>query len=480
MRRSINEAQKGVKHHINNRIKAVLSDLLIAVKGNEQDYTEIPLQRAILLLSVPMVLEMMMESVFAVVDIFFVSRLGAEAVATVGLTESVVTIIYAIGIGLATATTSLVSRRIGEKEPHLASRTAFQAILAGIIVSLFIAIPGSIYARKILQMMGASGHMISELSGYTSVTLGTNTVIMLLFIINSVFRSSGDAATAMKVLWLGNILNIILDPCLIFGLGPLPELGIRGAAIATATGRGIAVIWQFIILFRGHRRVKLKIGDLVPDFSIIIKLVRLSLGAIGQNLIGTSSWIVMVRIISVFGSTAVAGYTIAIRIIIFALLPSSGLSNASSTLVGQNLGAGKADRAEKAAWTVGWINSVMMGIIGLILVLWPEPFIRFFIGDESVIAEGSYALRVVSAGFISYALGMVMIGAINGAGDTFTPTRIFLFVFWMVEIPLAWLLALPVGLGQHGVYYSIVFSETLLTVTAWLVFRRGKWKLRKV
>jgi putative MATE family efflux protein len=463
-----------------NSIKELLRDLLMSLKGSEQDYTEIPLRKAILLLSVPMVLEMMMESVFAVVDIFFVSKLGAEAIATVGLTESVITIIYAISMGLATATTSLVSRRIGEKDPEQASRTAFQAILTGLIVSAVIALPGALAAGEILRFMGASPAMVRELSGYTAVMLGSNTVIMLLFIINSVFRSSGDAATAMKVLWLGNILNIILDPCLIFGWGPFPELGIRGAALATVSGRGIAVIWQFIILFRGHKRVKLRLRHFMPDPLIIVKLLRLAMGGIGQNLIGTTSWIIMVRIISAFGSTVVAGYTIAIRIVIFALLPSWGISNASSTLVGQNLGAGKPDRAEKAVWRIGWVNSVLMGLVGLILVLWPEPFIRFFIGDESVISAGVPALRIISAGFVSYALGMVMIGAINGAGDTFTPTRIFLFVFWMVEIPLAWLLALPLKLDQYGVYYAIVFSETLLTLTAWLVFRRGRWKLRKV
>ena len=458
----------------------VFRDILASLKGGDQDFTEIPLRRAILLLSVPMVLEMLMESVFAVADIFFVSRLGAEAVATVGLTESVVTLIYAVSMGLATATTSLVSRRIGEKDPGQASRTAFQAIIAGIIVSAIIGLPGAFFASDILRLMGASHSIVNDLSGYAAIMLGSNVVIMLLFIINSVFRSSGDAATAMKVLWLGNIINVILDPCLIFGWGPFPEMGISGAALATVFGRGTAVIWQFIILFRGHKRVKLQMRHIVPDPAIILKLFKLSLGGIGQNLIGTTSWIVMVRILSVFGSTVIAGYTIAIRIVIFALLPSSGISNASSTLVGQNLGAGKPERAEKAVWSTGWVNSIVMGLIGLILVLWPEPFIRFFINEPDVIAAGIPALRIISAGFVSYALGMVMIGAINGAGDTFTPTRIFLFVFWLCEIPLAWLLAIPLRLDQNGVYYAIVFSETLLTFTAWMVFRKGKWKQRKV
>lgn len=460
--------------------KSLFSDILSALKGSDQDYTEIPLRRAILLLSVPMVLEMLMESVFAVVDIFFVSKLGAEAVATVGLTETVSTVIYAIGMGLATATTSLVSRRIGEKDPLQAARTACQAIIAGIVVSVLIGVPGALFSKELLKIMGASSTIVNEMSGYMTISLASNSVIMLLFIINSVFRSSGDAATAMKVLWLGNIINIILDPCFIFGLGPFPEMGVEGAAVATLTGRGIAVIWQFIILFRGHKRIKIRSGHFIPDLHIISSLLKLSLGGIGQNIIGTASWIIMVRIISVFGSVVVAGYTIAIRIVLFALLPSSGISNASSTLVGQNLGAGKPDRAEKAAWNIGWVNSVLMGGIGIVLVLWPEPFIRFFIKDPAVVAAGCPALQIISAGFVSYGLGMVMIGAINGAGDTFTPTKIFLFVYWIIEIPLAWLLAKPAGMDENGVYYAIVFCETLLTLISWLVFRRGKWKERHV
>ena len=467
-------------HRKESKETGLFRDILYSLKGSNQDYTEIPLRRAILLLSVPMVLEMLMESVFAIVDIFFVSKLGSEAVATVGLTETVITIIYAIGMGLATATTSLVSRRIGEKDPLKASRTTFQAILAGIVVSTFIAIPGALYSRKILSMMGASHYIVNELSGYTTVALGSNAVIMLLFIINSVFRSSGDAATAMKVLWFANIINIILDPCLIFGLGPFPEMGVMGAAVATATGRGMAVVWQFIILFRGHRRIKLRLAHFIPDPGIILKLIRLSLGGIAQNLIATTSWIFMIRILAKFGSTVIAGYTIAIRIVIFALLPSSGISNASSTLVGQNLGAGKPERAERAALKIGWINSILMGIIGLILVLRPETFISFFIKDADVIATGCVALQIISLGFVSYALGMVMIGGINGAGDTFTPTKIFFLAFWMVEMPLAWFLSGPAGFDQYGVYYAIIFSETLLTVISWIVFRRGKWKLRRV
>jgi putative MATE family efflux protein len=427
-----------------------------------------------------MVLEMIMESVFAIVDIFFVSKLGADAVATVGLTESVTTIIYAIGFGFATATTSLISRRIGEKKPEKASLTAVQAIIAGIVISIVIAIPGALYAKDILRAMGANNIIITEMSGYASITFGTNTVIMLLFIINSVFRSSGDPATAMKVLWLGNILNIILDPCFIFGWGFFPEMGVKGAAVATAIGRGSAVLWQFIILFTGHKRVTLKLRYFLPDFSILGKLFKLAIGGIGQNLIATISWVAMVRIVSVFGSVVVAGYTIAIRIVNFVLFPAWGISNASSTLVGQNLGADRPERAEKAAIKTAIVNAFLMAVITLVVFLWPGPLIRFFIKDPAVISTGIQPLLIISSGFIVYGIGMVMLGAINGAGDTITPTKIYFIAYWLVEMPLAWLLAVPLGLRQEGVYYSILFSETLMTIIAWIIFRRGKWKLKKV
>ena len=460
--------------------KSFFRDVAEAVSGTEQDFTEGRLSRAILLLSIPAVLEMIMESVFVIVDIYFVSKLGADAVATVGITESMVTIIYAIAIGLGTATTSMVSRRIGEKNPKSASNAAFQAILTGLVISILIGMPGALFAERLLDMMGASKNISGSMSGYTSIMMGGNVVIMMLFIINAIFRSAGDAALAMKVLWIGNIINIILDPCLIFGLGPFPEMGITGAAIATTIGRGSAVLVQFYILFFGKKRIRLSVRELSVDFRVMVKLLKLSFGSIGQNLIGTTSWIALVRIISIFGSEVVAGYTIAIRIVFFTLLPSWGISNAAATLVGQNLGAKKPERAEKSVWVTGWVNMILLGIIGIILFLFPETFIRLFIDNENVIKSGILGLRIISIGFIAYGLGMVLVNSFNGAGDTSTPLKINIFAFWLVEIPLAWFLAIKAGLREEGVFIAIVVAESLMTLIAWLVFRRGKWKLKEV
>ena len=463
-----------------SRLKTFFNNVAEAVSGTEQDFTEGKLSRAILLLSIPAVLEMLMESVFVIVDIYFVSKLGANAVATVGITESMVTIIYAIAIGLGTATTSMVSRRIGEKNPDAASVAAFQAILTGVIISFLIGLPGAMLSGRLLGMMGASKTILESMSGYTSIMLGGNIVIMMLFIINAIFRSAGDAAVAMKVLWIGNIINIMLDPCLIFGLGPFPHLGVTGAAVATTIGRGCAVLVQFYLLFFGRKRIRLSKKHLIINFKIMIKLLKLSFGSIGQNLISTSSWIALVRIISIFGSEVVAGYTIAIRIIGFTLMPSWGISNAASTLVGQNLGAKKPERAERAVWVTGVANMILLGAIGLILVVYPEPFIRIFIDNENVVKSGVLGLRIISIGFIAYGLGMVLVNSFNGAGDTSTPLKINIFAFWFVEIPLAWLLAIKSGLMEEGVFIAIVIAESLMTLIAWIVFRRGKWKLKEV
>jgi len=461
-------------------VKKLWRDVKEAIAGTERDFTESSLGEAIFILAVPMVLEMIMESVFAVVDIFFVSKLGADAVATVGITESVMTIVYAIGVGLAMATTALVSRRIGEKRQKEAGVVAFQAILVGAFVSLLIAVPGVLMAKSFLLLMGATNEMAEEGYMFPAIMFGGNLVIMLLFIINSVFRSSGDAAISMRVMWLANVINIILDPLLIFGYGPFPELGLKGAAIATTIGRGLAVIYQFYLLSSGKFRVRLYWDSLKVKFKVMWHLLSVSGGGILQNLIATSSWILLVRIIAVSGADAIAGYTIAIRIVIFLLLPAWGLSNAAATLVGQNLGAKHPERAERSVWITGYINMIFMGIMGSILVIFPEFWINLFIEDPTVVANGTLALRIISLGFIFYALGMVLMQGFNGSGDTMTPTKINVFSFWLFEIPLAYFLAIVLKMGLTGACIAVVCAESLLALIALFLFRKGKWKLREV
>ena len=455
-------------------------DIIEAVKGSEQNFTSGSIGRAILLLSIPMVLEMMMESVFAVVDIFFVSKLGADAVATVGLTESMLTIVYAISIGLSLATTAIVSRRIGEKNHKGAAVATVQAILTGILVSVFIAVPGIFFAPDLLRLMGATQEIIDSGYVFTSIMIGSNVIIMLLFIINAVFRGAGDAAYAMRILWIANLINIVLDPCLILGLGPFPELGVTGAAVATAIGRGTAVIFQFVLLLKRSGRIKIHREQIRFDVFVMKRLLRLSLGGIGQFIIATSSWIGLMRIMAIFGSESLAGYTIAIRILVFSILPSWGMSNAAATLVGQNLGAKKPERAERSVWISAIINMVFLSSIALVFIAYPEFLIRLFTNEKKIVEIGAQCLRFLSFGYPFYAFGMVMTQAFNGAGDTTTPTILNFICFWLMEIPLAYMLALKFGLAENGVFLAIISSESLLGILGIFVFRRGRWKLREV
>jgi putative MATE family efflux protein len=455
-------------------------DLRDAVRGTEIDYTQGSIGRAILLLAVPMMLEMAMESVFAVVDVYFVSSLGPSAIATVGLTESVLTLLYAVAIGLSMGATALVARRIGEKRPAEAADTAVQAIAVAIAASVPFALLGAFFAKDVLALMGADAWAIEHGYRYTAWMLGGNAVIMLIWVINAIFRGAGDAAIAMRVLWLANGINILLDPALIFGLGPLPELGIQGAAVATNVGRGVGVLAQLWVLFRGAKHIRVATSQIRLHAAVMGRLVRTSLGGIGQFIIATSSWIGLVRIVSEFGSEAVAGYTIAFRIFIFTLLPSWGLANAAATLVGQNLGARQPDRAEQSVWITGLANMAFLATVSLVYISFNEPLIRIFTSEPGVVAAGAECLRIVSYGYLIYAWGMVMPQAFNGAGDTLTPTKINFFCFWLLEIPLAYLLAMRAGAGTSGVYWAIVAAEGAAAVVGIWLFRRGGWRAVQV
>src|SRR5207253_3961011 len=427
-----------------------------AIRGSHQDFTAGNLHRAILLLAIPMVLEMVLESLFAVVDVFWVGRLGADAIATVGLTESLLSLVMAIGFGLSLSTTAMVARRIGEKDPAGAAVAGVQAIVIGVAIAALIGIPCLFYAPDLLRLMGASPQVVAVGSGYARIALGGSAAIMLLFLNNAIFRGAGDAAIAMRLLWVSNIINLILDPCLIFGIGPFRfsvgpfhfgigpfhKFGVTGAALATFTGRSIGVLYQFYRLLRGSERIRILREQIRLDFSVLFRLVRVSLTGILQFAIAHTSWIGLVRIVSVFGSAALAGYTIAIRILIFVILPSWGLSNAAATLVGQNLGAKQPERAEKSVWRTGLYNMLFLGIIGVLLVFFADTVVRLFTHDPVVLPLASSALRIFSYGNIGYAYAMVMLQAFNGAGDTVTPTIVNFFAFWMLEIPLAYFLAI--------------------------------------
>jgi putative MATE family efflux protein len=451
-----------------------------ALRGSRRDYTEGPIGRAILVLAIPMVLEMGMESVFVVCDVFFVAKLGADAIATVGLTESLLAIVYTLAMGLSIGVSATVARRTGEKDPDGAARTAVQGIALGILVATTLGIAGAFLAPFLLGVMGASPTVIASGGTFTRVMLGGNASILLLFLINSIFRGAGDAALAMRTLWLANAINILLGPCLIFGLGPFPRLGVTGAAIATTTGRSIGVLFAASQFFRRNSRVVIHRDHLRLDESLMARLVKLSGTGTFQILIGTASWIGLVRLIASFGSDALAGYTIAMRVVMFALLPSFGLSMAAATMVGQSLGSRQPDRAERAVWLAGKYNLFFLGSISLLFVLGARLIVSVFTTDPEVAGYAVYGLRVVAAGFVFYAYGMVMSQAFNGAGDMWTPTLLNLFSFWLWEIPLAYLFSRIFHMGAQGVFLSIPIAFSTFALLAVVMFRRGRWKAKMV
>ena len=454
--------------------------LKIAVTGKEQEFTSGSIRRAVFMLSIPMILEMMMESVFAVVDIYYVSKVSVNAVATIGLTESIVTLVYAVAIGLAMAATAVVARRVGEKDLKGASEAAVQAIFLGVAVAAVVSFIGILYPKEILGLMGAEPDLIEEGYGYTKVLLGGNVTIMLLFLINAIFRGAGDASIAMWTLVLSNGLNIILDPIFIFGFGPIPEYGVQGAAIATTIGRGTAVVFQLAILFYGWSRIKVAFKDLVIRTKVMFNLIKVSLGGIGQFLIGTSSWIFLMRIMSEFGSEVLAGYTIAIRVMMFTLMPAWGMSNAAATLVGQNLGAKQPDRAEDSVWKTGKYTAIFMALVSIAYLLFAKTIVGWFTTETEVIKNGALCLQIIAAGYVFYAYGMVVIQSFNGSGDTRTPTYINFVCFWLFQLPFAYVGAIYLDFGPQGVFWAITLAEVLIALIGIAWFKKGKWKEMKV
>ena len=449
----------------------------IALRDNEEDFTTGPIDRALGLLAIPMMLEMAMESVFAVVDIAFVSRLGTDAVAAVGITEALITVLYGIAIGLGMGLTAMVSRRIGARNPEGAAAVTGQSIWLGALISVVIGVTGVVYARDLLEIMGASDGVIEQGRGFTAMLLGGSFSIIYLFLLNAAFRGAGDATVALRSLWVANGINIILDPCLIFGLGPFPELGVTGAAVATTIGRGTGVVYQFWYLFGGRGRIAFHLRHLRLIPALNLRLIRISVGGIGQFLIATASWIGVMRIVAIYGSAAIAAYTIALRMMEFIFLPAWGLGNAAATLVGQNLGSGQPDRAEQSAWRAAGYNAIFMTVAGIFLLLFAGSITALFSTEPAVLRWGTSCLRILGLGFPMYAIGMVMIQAMNGAGDTASPAALNLVCFWLVQIPLAFLLATETALQPNGAFIAIVVSESLLTILSVMLFRRGTWKV---
>jgi putative MATE family efflux protein len=451
-----------------------------AIRGTEQDFTEGSLPRAIVLLAIPMVLEMFMESLFAIANTFWVAHLGSNAIATVGITEAILTLMYCVAMGFSLAMTAMVARRIGEKDPDGAAIATVQGIVVGVVAATLMGVAGALFAPQLLAIMGASPEVIATGRLYASIVLGGGITVVMIFLNNAVFRGAGDAAIAMRVLWVSNLINLMLDPCLIFGIGPFPELGLTGAAVSTTCGRSIGVIYQLLILWRGTGRVKIRARHLRLDWDVMFRLIRVSWNGMFQFGVGQMSWIVLVRLVGGFGSVAVAGYTVAIRIFLFIILPSWGLATAAATLVGQNLGALKPERAERSVWLTGFYNMLFLGGVGLILIIFPEPVIRLFTDDPEVVSFGVNCLRIVCYGNLAYAYGMVMVQSFNGAGDTFTPTMVNVFGYWVLQIPLAYALAFGTHLGANGVFAAIPIAETVIAIIGVILFRQGRWKVKRI
>ena len=451
-----------------------LAELRASFRGHQPDFTSGNLTRAIALLAIPMVLEMLMQSVFGIVDIYFVGRLGPAAVAGVGLTDELLTLVFALCMGLSVATTALVARRIGERDPEAAGMAAAQGLMVGAVFSVPITLLGIFFAPEMIRLLGATPDVVEAGAPYCAILFGTNVVIMYLFLINAIFRGAGDAFLAMKALWLANILNMVLDPLLIFGIGPFPELGVAGAAVATSLGRGIAVLYQLRALKKSRVPIRREHLRLMAD--VMRRLLRIAWPAILQFAVGMASWVIIFVLLAGFGSAVLAGYTIAIRILIFALLPSWGMGNAAATLVGQNLGAGQPARAEKSVWVTSFTNMVFLGLAAVPMILFDQELIRLFNADPDVVREGADALRIISYTYVFFAFGLVVSQAFNGAGDTRTPTWINLICLWLVQLPLAWALAFPLGLGPTGVYAAVAASQALLAVVSVVWFRQGRWK----
>ena len=453
-------------------------DVRDAVRAVPRDYTSGSLGRAVLLLAVPMVLEMGMQSVFSVVDVYFVGRLGPEAVAVLGLSDSLIALVFAVSMGLSMGAAAMVARRIGEGSPERASAAAVQAIAAGCAVSFAIGVAGVVWASDLLVLLGATPELAASGRTFTAIMLGGCVTVTLLFMINGIFRGAGDPVLAMRALWLANLVNIVLDPILIFGLGPIPAFGLEGAAIATTVGRGLGVAYQLRVLTSGNGRLAVDWRRARIETQTMLRLLRVSGIGIAQYLVGTASFVGLIRILAPFGDTVLAGYTVAVRIIIFVLLPVWGVGNAAATLVGQNLGAGQPDRAERAVWFTARLNTVLLGIVGVIFVVFARPIVGLLATDPEVVVLAAACLRIVACSYVFWGFGLVTVLAFNGAGDTTTPTWINFFVYWIVQLPLAWALAGPVGLGPPGVFITIAVCQTLMAVVGVLAFRRGRWKTR--